>query len=107
MIGARVLTGSTLCSKLTRHHSLCNLQQVSVCSRPQVEGTMRRRSHMQPAQAQRQTVETPTAPGSNSNFTGLPEDPADIPVVGKVHGKQMQVGAAVHEPTPCNVFFDA
>jgi hypothetical protein len=45
---------------------------------------------MQPAQAQRQTVETPTAPGSNSNFTGLPEDPADIPVVGKVHGKQMQ-----------------
>ena len=58
---------------------------------------MRRRSmHAQPAHAQRQTVETPTAPGSNSNFTGLPEDPADVPVVGKVSGKQMQVGAAVH-----------
>lgn len=59
---------------------------------------MRRRSmHMQPAHAQRQTVETPTAPGSNSNFTGLPEDPADVPVVGKVSGKQMQVGIAVYQ----------
>ena len=103
-----MLTGSPLCSRVALKNSLCDLQHLTLCSRPQLSrGMMRRRSHMQPAHAQRQTVETPTAPGSNSNFKGLPKDPADIPVVGKVHGKQMQVGAAVHEATPCDVYFDA
>jgi hypothetical protein len=92
MIGMRMLAGSSsLYGKvsLTRSHSA--LQHLAVRSMPQSAGAMRRRSHVQPAQAQRQTIETPTAPGSNSNFTGLPEDPADIPVVGDVSGKQMQV----------------
>lgn len=51
----------------------------------------RRHQHVQPAQAQRQTVETPKAPGSESNFTGLPKDPADIPVTTPVSSQHMQV----------------
>lgn len=39
----------------------------------------------------RQTVETPTAPGSDSNFTGLPVDDNAIPVTTPVTGQQMQV----------------
>ncbi len=53
----------------------------------------RRVAHQAPARpAARQTVETPTAPGSNSNFTGLPKDGRDVPVTTPVSDPQMQVG---------------
>lgn len=45
---------------------------------------------MQRPRAERQTVETPKAPGSESNFTGLPKDPADIPVTTPISSRHMQ-----------------
>ena len=50
----------------------------------------RRQVAPEPTRAARQTVETPTAPGSNSNFTGLPKNGQDIPVTTPVTDPQMQ-----------------
>ena len=60
----------------------------------------RRRVAPEPARAARQTVETPTAPGSNSNFTGLPKNGQDIPVTTPVTDPQMQA-RAVSLSRPC------
>ena len=38
-----------------------------------------------------QTVDTPTAPGSNSNFTGLPKDSSKIAITTPITSEQMQV----------------
>ncbi len=52
----------------------------------------------EPARAARQTVETPTAPGSNSNFTGLPKNGQDIPVTTPVSDPQMQARDTRQQP---------
>ena len=41
----------------------------------------------------KQNAEPPTAPGSASNFTGLPEDDNAIPVTTAVSSTQMQVSS--------------
>jgi len=57
-----------------------------------------RRVAPEPARAARQTVETPTAPGSNSNFTGLPKNGQDIPVTTPVSDPQMQARDTRQQP---------
>lgn len=49
-----------------------------------------RRRHTHAARAERQTVETPKAPGSESNFTGLPEKAEDVPVTSPISSQQMR-----------------
>ena len=49
----------------------------------------RRCSHV--VAAERQTVETPKAPGSESNFTGLPKNRDEIAVTTPIDSRQMEV----------------
>ena len=45
--------------------------------------------------SKKQIAEPPTAPGSASNFTGLPEDDNAIPVTTAVSSTQMQVNLII------------
>ena len=68
-------------------HKFCSLRKMFGPN----AGKARRASRAEIRAANRQTVNTPKAPGSESNFTGLPEDDNAIPVTTPVTSRQMQV----------------
>ena len=61
----------------------------------------RRRSASHVVSAERQTMETPKAPGSESNFTGLPANRDEIPVTTPISSEHMKVHATAGNMILC------
>jgi len=73
--------------------ALCTSQHQAFRSNGNAQ--QQRRPHHQLARAERRTVESPKAPGSESDFTGLPKNKNDIPVTTPASSHQMEVRCGV------------